>query len=278
MKLNFWGTRGGIATPSSHAVELGGNTTCLQLTLSNGKNLLIDAGTGIIEYATSGIPKDHNHEFHILFTHFHWDHVQGFPFFFPIHFPESTIHLYSPFPREMLFQHLSELFDGTYSPLKNINNLNSNLHFHQIPKKGINLLGARVTFALTEHPEACYAYRIEEAGRSFCFATDHENKDNQRNQELLKLIQNATLLVHDAQFTEEEYQQKYAGWGHSSIERAIQNAQKSRAQQVLLTHHDPAHSDDFLHAYLYRLKRRHSPFNQHLNSVELASENEIYTF
>lgn len=276
MKLKFWGTRGGIATPSVHTEELGGNTTCLELGLDSGQTLLLDAGTGIIEYASSGIPKGHPHEFHILFTHFHWDHMQGFPFFFPIHFPDSQIYLYSPFPKEMLFQHLSDLFDGTYSPLKNINNLNSTLHYAQLAEGGQELLGAQIHFALTQHPEPCYAYRIEADGQSLCFVTDHEARDDARNQGLIELMRDVDLLVHDAQFTEAEYQQYYQGWGHSSIERAIQNAREAQAARLLLTHHDPVHSDDFLRTYLYRLQR-HQALNQSLEWLDLASENKLYT-
>lgn len=262
MKLRFWGTRGNIATPGAHTVELGGNTTCLEVQLQKRRSLMLDCGSGLIAYASSlmnrGEAKSEppiERHFHLLVTHFHWDHVLGFPFFHPLHVPSSRVHLYSAFPAEQLEDVFRSLFDGTYSPLRDLDNLAAEVTFHQIPEAGISLEGARITHHPVDHSEDNYAYRIEHEGKALAFATDHEARDRPRNVEVCDFVKGADLLVHDAQWTAEEYP-KHVGWGHSTIEAAIDNGVAAGVRQLLLTHHAPHHSDDFLRVYLSRVLRK----------------------
>ncbi len=272
MTLRFWGTRGGIARPGPETVELGGNTTCLQLELGQDEPLLIDCGTGIIEYAQAGADLSDHHHFHLLITHFHWDHVLGFPFFFPIHSSEATIHLYAPFDEEVILEHMGALFDGTYSPLLDMRNLPATIEIHPLGPECVELAGVAVSCCPTDHTDPCFAYRFERDGRTLCVVTDHETRDNDANDQLAEFMTGADLLVHGAQFTEEQYLSDFEGFGHSSIERAIATGEQVGAGRLLLTHHHPLHSDDRLRLHLARvLRQQPRPM-----PVELAREGRGY--
>jgi len=182
-------------------------------------------------------------------SHFHWDHLLGLPFFHPIHLPDTTLHLYSAFPRANLERHIRALFDGTYSPLRDIDNLKASINFHEIPAAGLEIAGARVRLCPVHHTEPCFAVRIEHGASSLAYVTDHEAGPSDTNRCVVDFAQGVDLLLHDAQFTREEYAIR-AGWGHSSIEAALENGRQAGVKQLLLTHHDPAHTDTFLRDYL----------------------------
>jgi ribonuclease BN (tRNA processing enzyme) len=272
MKLRFWGTRGGIARPGPTTAELGGNTTCLQLDLGQDDPLLIDCGTGITEYGELGADLSRHSHFHILITHFHWDHVLGFPFFLPIHSPEVTIHLHAPFAKELILEHMGALFDGTYSPLLDMKNLPATIEIHEMGTEGAEIAGVRVTACPTDHTDPCFAYRFEQDGKTLCLAMDHESRPNDTNAQLADFFAGADLLVHGAQYTEEEYVADFVGLGHSSIERALATGERVGAARLLLTHHHPLHSDDRLRIHLARvLRRQPRPM-----PVDLAREGRDY--
>jgi ribonuclease BN (tRNA processing enzyme) len=244
-------------------VELGGNTTCVEVDLGGDQSILLDAGTGVIEYATMLMNRDPRRSSHstrinydFIISHFHWDHILGFPFFHPIHLAGAKVRLHSPFETGDLEAQVRALFDGTYSPLRDLDNVAAKISFHKIPEAGATIAGARVTACQTDHPERCYGLRIEHTGQVLAYVPDHEARSGQLNDQVLALAKDSHTLIHDAQYTAEEYEQ-YEGWGHSSIEAAIANAERCGTEQVLLTHHDPSHSDDFLRTYLER-HRRHS--------------------
>lgn len=263
MKLRFWGTRGNIATPGLQTVALGGDTACLEIQGDLGHSLLLDSGTGIIAYATAfGAARKRGNSssadpttYHLVISHFHWDHVIGFPFFHPIHRPDTVVHIYSAFPVAMLENHIRALFDGTYSPLRDLNNVPARVTFNEIPSEGMDIAGARVTAQAVDHIEPNFAIRIDADGQTLVYASDHEARPGPRDEQLVEFSRGADWLVHDAQYTAEEYT-AHVGWGHSSIEAAIANGNRASVKNLLLTHHHPRHSDDFLRTYLDRLRRR----------------------
>jgi len=255
MTVRFWGTRGAIASPGPETAELGGNTTCVQIALGQAEPLLVDCGTGITEYALADGARAGGGPFHILISHFHWDHVLGFPFFFPIHSPEATIHLYAPYDVGTIVEHLEALFDGTYSPLQNMNNLPATIVAHSIGEGGQQIAGVQVSCCPTDHTDPCYAYRFERDGQCIGVATDHESRDNEANTRFDRFMTGVDLLVHGAQFTEDQYVAGCHDRGHSSIERAIATGERVGAKRLLLTHHHPLHSDDRLRLHLARTLR-----------------------
>lgn len=270
MKLRCWGTRGNLATPRAEMLGLGGNSSAYQIQLTPEHSLLLDAGTGLIEFAEAMMPTAlaRPTTFHIVISHFHWDHLLGFPFFHPIHVPHTQVHLYSAFPTERLEKHVRALFDGTYSPLRTIENLRARLHFHQLADGGLEVLGARVTHCELDHSEQCYGIRVDYEGSSLCYASDHEARDGSTNERVLRFAHGADMLLHDAQFTADEYASR-VGWGHSSIEAALRNARLAAVRRAVLIHHDPTHDDDFLRSYVAGLQCD-VPF-------ELGSESVVLT-
>jgi phosphoribosyl 1,2-cyclic phosphodiesterase len=277
MRLRFWGTRDGVASPSRFSTELGGNTPCVQVYTADDKSILIDSGTGIIDYASRSKEIKDKKEYHIFITHFHWDHIQGFPFFFPIHRKGVSIHLYSSFPIESLRYNISELFDGTYSPLRNLSNLNADIHFHKIDYGStVNILGAELTTHPVKHIGKCYAYKVKTNDYTLCCLLDNELIENENSESLYNFYKGCDILIQDAQYTASEYK-KRIGWGHSSIENAIEFAIKGKVKTLFLSNHDPSHTDDYLILYLSRyltkLKRKES---RTLPIIYLAKENKIY--
>lgn len=281
MKIRFWGTRGSIASPSWETRELGGNTTCVQVMYGDNedKSITLDCGTGVIQYATQGVDLSQSREFHFLVSHFHWDSILGFPFFHPIHAPGTVVHFYSPFPEEECRANISLLFDGTYSPLRDINNLASDIHFHCLPPEGGQVNGLTVTMEQTTHSDVCYAYRLEGDGVSLGYVSDHERMAHEAtNQRIVELLQGVEVLIHEAHFTDTEYLHR-RHFGHGRIEDAIANAHSTQAKHLLLFHHAPEHSDDFLRLYLRRVLRKADPFvEEGPETIRLASEREIYEF
>jgi phosphoribosyl 1,2-cyclic phosphodiesterase len=280
MKIRFWGTRGNIASPGAHTIELGGNTSCIEVGLTNRTGIILDAGTGLIEYASSivnrtAIADAKRGTYHLVLSHFHWDHVLGFPFFHLIHIPGTTVHIYSAFPAEQLEGHVRALFDGTYSPLRNLDNTAAKVKFHQIPEEGMGIAKAHVSRQKTDHTDDSYAIRIDYEGRSVTYVTDHEARRSEINDAVVAFSKNSALLIHDGQFTEQEYSDK-VDRGHSTIEAAINNAIAADVQKLILTHHAPVHSDDFLRLYLSRYLRRRTFPNGTL-VVELAKEGTTVT-
>lgn len=296
MRIRFWGTRGNIATPGVRTVELGGHTTCIEVSRHGGNPLIIDSGTGIIEYAsqvmsmgkaqspdrpspeeTGNLGAEKGGErprvFHVIISHFHWDHIIGFPFFFPIHDAGALIHLYSAFPASMLEARIRSLFDGTYSPLEDLDNLPATIAFHQLSSTGQQIDGARVLPFELDHSEPSFGFRVEANGRSVGVVIDHEARDNAANARVLEKVHQVNLLVHDAQLTASEYPAR-VGDGHSSIEAAMANARAAQVGALLLTHHDPSHSDDFLRVYLQR-QLRAAPRSYPVD-IQLAAQGSWY--
>lgn len=253
LRLKFWGTRGIVPSPRKTTSLFGGNTTCIQI-LHENQIVIVDSGYGVALLGETLmeriLKKKEKLEIHIFFTHFHWDHILGLSFFHPIYFPSTTLHLYAPVPKKEIWEGLDVLFDGSYSPFSGIDNMPSTIHFHEL--HGPAVLGdLKVDFIPVEHhihgnertQSKVYAYRFQAKGRSIVVACDHEAKDCDVNDAFVEFAKGATILVHDAQFTEQDV---LVGWGHSTVRQALDNARRINAQKTLLTHHDPKRDDQEL--------------------------------
>jgi phosphoribosyl 1,2-cyclic phosphodiesterase len=248
MYIRFWGARGSISTPGKGTVKYGGNTSCIEIRC--GKEIFIlDAGSGIRKLGDK-ILKEKPQPISILFSHFHWDHIQGFPFFAPVFNKKYSITLVGE--RKMNFT-LEQLFTAQlmfpYFPLS-LDELDAKINFQEITKND-SIVKNNVTIKLARlnHPGGCIGYRIEYGGKSFVYATDTEHYSC-IDKSLLKLSLNADVLVYDCNYTEDEYSGKTGppktGWGHSTWTHGIKVAKAANVKKFIIFHHDPSHDDKFM--------------------------------
>ncbi len=251
MKITFYGTRGSIPVCDPSFVHFGGNTSSTLFEFDDGNMLICDAGTGIREIGKellsrkSDLPKL---EIIIAFTHFHWDHIQGFPFFRPAYDPDFHIIIYA-MGKERMSQDVPSLFrtqmQSSYFPVP-LEKMGARFSFEYMKEEEMNWRGKQVRVLKHQHPGDAYSFRFDlENGKSFAFCTDIEHGEN-INPQIIEFAKGADILIHDAQYTEEELIQR-RGWGHSSWEQAVEVAQRAGNKHLYLTHHDPDHNDDFLH-------------------------------
>lgn len=277
-RVKFWGTRGLISSPRKETAIFGGNTSSIQI-LHNNNLIIIDTGFGVSNLGETLMKRIlYDHEpllIHIFFTHFHWDHVQGLPFFHPIYFPTTELNLYSPLDPKDTKDNLDLLFDGSYSPFSGIDSMPSKINFKAVDSN-LEIDGLKVDFAPLDHIDSntgAFAYKLTNPEKqTLVVATDHEARDSKINQNLIDFSKQSDLLIHDGQFTCEEYK-KHEGWGHSTIEQALSNAQASGAKHTILTHHHPSRND----SELLRIHKDLSDSERFKGqSFEFARENYIY--
>lgn len=244
LRVRVWGARGSIATPSAGSLRYGGNTPCLEVNTACGYRVILDAGTGIRNLGMELLRASDSEpvrDYHIFLSHFHWDHLQGLPFFLPLYNPANTITFYSPHTTE----HLQEVLQGQmatpYFPV-GFNVLAAATKFVQVGQRPFQLGDVEITsFALT-HPQGASGYRIECGGKAVVYATDHEHGVTEADDRLLHVAQGADLLFYDSQFTPEEYPSR-KGWGHGTWKEAARVGAKAGVKKLVLFHHDPGHDD-----------------------------------
>lgn len=263
MKVRFWGTRGSIATPGRGTTHFGGNTSCVEMTTNDGELLIFDCGTGahglaakLIAEATGPINAN------ILFGHTHWDHIQGFPFFGPAFVPGNSVAIHGPEgSRGSLHDVLSGQMEFTYFPVE-LGELPAAITYHDLTE-GITRIGsARVAAQFLHHPALTLGYRVEADGVAVVYLVDHEPFSDELwradaapghidsilhegDRRHARFMEGADLVIHDAQYTPEEYGPKKT-WGHSTYEYAVRMAAAAGVRQLALTHHDPGHDDRFI--------------------------------
>jgi phosphoribosyl 1,2-cyclic phosphodiesterase len=239
MNVRFWGVRGSVAVSGAGFARTGGNTSCVELT-HDGERLILDGGTGLAALGQSlGAPV----KAAVLFTHVHWDHIQGVPFFAAAYHPDSELTFAgAPGLREALDEQMrAPQFPITMSALR------ARIHFSALsPGQPFEFGPFRVLPVEMTHPQGVMVYRIEAGGRAVVFATDVEH-GAALDRRLVDLAVGADLLIHDAQYTDDEVMGRSGpprrGWGHSSWQQAIDVASTADAGQLALFHHDPGRDD-----------------------------------
>jgi len=254
MLVRFWGTRGSIATPGEGTIRYGGNTSCVEIVSDAGDIILIDAGTGAAALGRALIAQQRAQRGHILITHTHWDHIQGLPFFAPLFTAGAEWRIYGP---RALSQSLRDVLAGqmdyAYFPVT-LNAFAANVQFHEVVEGGFSIGEVRVTTQYLNHPALTVGYRLEADGASVVYASDHEphsphagegRPDQAESGDLahVEFLRDADLVIHDAQYTAGEYPGKI-GWGHSTVEYAVDSALAAGVRQLALYHHDPARNDE----------------------------------
>lgn len=247
-RVVFWGVRGSIPVPGPQTAEVGGNTSCVEV-LCGKTRLVFDGGTGLRllgQSLLSQLPVTA----HLFFSHVHWDHIQGFPFFAPAFITGNAIHMYGG---RNVFGSVETALAGQ---MQNPNfpvllrDLPAKLEFHDIlPNQTFTIDDTvRITTAPGRHPGGVLAYRIEYDGKVLVYATDTEHAP-QPDAELVELLRDADVVVYDSQYTNEEYTgggkhgPSKVGWGHSTYEAAIATIKAAGAKKYVLFHHDPGQDD-----------------------------------
>lgn len=263
MRVRFWGTRGSIATPGPGTTHFGGNTSCVELTTESGDLLIFDCGTGAHALAAKlGAQARGPIDANILLGHTHWDHIQGFPFFSPAFVAGNSVAIYGPEgSRGSLHDVLSGQMEFTYFPVE-LGQLPAAITYHDLTE-GIHRIGsARVATQFLNHPALTLGYRVEADGVAVVYLVDHEPFSDELwradaepgsiesilhegDRRHAKFMEGADLVIHDAQYTPEEYGPKKT-WGHSTYEYAVRMAAAAGVRQLALTHHDPSHDDHFI--------------------------------
>ncbi|XGV97488.1 MAG: MBL fold metallo-hydrolase [Leptolyngbya sp. BL-A-14] len=247
--VEFWGVRGSIPAPGSETVRYGGNTSCVEMRV-DGKRLIFDGGTGI-RVLGKQLLKQMPVEAYIFFTHSHWDHIQGFPFFVPAFVKGNCFHIYGAIAPNgaTMKQRLSDQMLHPNFPVP-IQVMQSDLKFYDLFPGDVMQLGdITIETGPLNHPNTAMGYRVTWQGHTVVYATDTEHYPDHLDENLLHLARNADILIYDACYTDEEYHDPKApkiGWGHSTWQEAIKLAKAANVKQAVIFHHDPNHSDDFL--------------------------------
>ena len=246
MRLTFYGVRG--STPSFHELNLryGGNTATVVLAEPDEDPILFDLGTGLRAYGTA-CPMDGSFAASAFVTHIHWDHVQGLPFFAPVHVPGARLDVYGPHQTEgPLAEVIDDLMKPPYFPVR-YGDLAGDISFHDVTSDTVLVGSRKVTVRPVPHKGATVGYRVDSARASVAYISDHQaplSLDTVADS-VLELANGVDVLIHDSQYTHEEFQQK-SDWGHCTLDYALLVATTAKVRTLVLFHHDPGHSDDDL--------------------------------
>jgi phosphoribosyl 1,2-cyclic phosphodiesterase len=277
-KLTFWGVRGSTATVDPATWRFGGNTPCVELTTPDGMQLVLDCGTGLrmlgSRWGKEGEQSPRRNETHFLVTHYHWDHIQGIPFFTPLYSEQNEFHFYS-FRSEFLGRDsLKQVFETQmaqpYFPV-DLSAMNAKRRFQEVASGDAFFIGEnRVSVRALNHPQGCLGFRIETAAGTVVYATDNEPGNPELDKSLRELAAGADIFINDAQYTPEQLAGPKRGWGHSSWKEGVKVAREAGAKTLVLFHHDPDSTDRMIDSILRQGR-------EEFDSVFAASEGMVIT-
>jgi phosphoribosyl 1,2-cyclic phosphodiesterase len=243
-----------VAAPGESTLRCGGNTPCVEVRCG-ARVIVLDAGTGIRELGLKLVEQGVR-EVDLLISHFHMDHLQGFPFFTPSYHAGVRIDIYLAqlSPGRPLAEPFHKLMEEPHFPVP-FRVLAADIRFHEM--NGFRQLGeVAVKSQLVNHPGGCIAYRLEYGGKTLVYLTDHESYAGPEDAAVREFTRGADLLIREAQYTSAEYEHHH-GWGHGTFEAAAADALESDVKRLALFHHDPQHDDEFLERELGKLQFRY---------------------
>ena len=245
--IRFWGTRGSIAVPGPTTVQFGGNTTCFEIRCGR-EVLVIDGGSGLMGLGRK-LLREGRRDVKIFFTHTHWDHICGIPFFAPAYAPDTQVHFYaghllpdSSLKAVLCNMMMAPLFPVPIEVFRSCRFNDFECGLVQEPVSGVTLRTCWLN-----HPNGACGYRIEHGTKSICIITDTEHRKGELDRTIVDFCRNADIMVYDAMFTDDEYE-RHVGWGHSTWQEAIRVADAAAVEKVVLFHHNPMNSDERMFA------------------------------
>ncbi len=247
MHVKFWGVRGSTPTPQPDNLRYGGNTSCVEVRM-NGHLYVFDCGTGFRmlgkHLAAESVANNKPIHAHVFLSHFHWDHIQGIPFFTPLYEShENHFYFHSSSRTRGLQRAIEEQMTDPYFPV-NMTEMAAHRRFYDIEEARIPFDDCVIQSMWLNHPQGCLGFRIESnEGPILVYATDNEPGHEVFDKSVRKLAEGADVLIYDAQYLPDEYEAKRRGWGHSHWREAVDIAMGSGARELILYHHDPDHSD-----------------------------------
>jgi phosphoribosyl 1,2-cyclic phosphodiesterase len=244
MRVKFWGVRGSTPTPQAENLRYGGNTSCVEVRI-NDRMYVFDCGTGFRNLGKSLIAENGSKpiQAHIFLSHFHWDHIQGIPFFTPLYNnKENQFFFHSSNRTRGLQRAIEEQMSDPYFPV-DMSEMAAHRNFYGIDEDRITLEDCIVQSKWLNHPQGCLGFRIETPQKVVVYATDNEPGHPVFDKNVRKLAEGADLLIYDAQYLPDEYEARKRGWGHSHWREAVNIVLESGAKQLVLFHHDPDHDD-----------------------------------
>jgi len=243
LQLRFWGVRGSTPAPGKDKLVYGGNTPCVEIRTASNQILILDGGSGIRElgHRLAAEFAGQDLSLHLFLTHFHWDHIQGIPYFEPLFSPATRLDVHSWTPAEETRRVLESQMETPYFPVS-LTYGSPKLGFTQLKSERVKIGDVSVESFPMNHPQGAYGYRIEAGGKSIVYATDLEHGDPQLDRVLRDYAAGADILIYDAQYNDEEYA-FHRGWGHSTWQEATRVARDAGVGKLFLFHFDPAHSD-----------------------------------
>jgi phosphoribosyl 1,2-cyclic phosphodiesterase len=253
LSLKFWGVRGSIPTPIKENMRYGGNTLCIEVRLPSDEILVFDGGTGIRGLGDFHMDENENKGLNVrvFLTHFHWDHIQGIPFFRPLYAPDNRVIFHTPRISHLRKEDtgadggaegiLSGQFSNPYFPVS-FEFLLAKKEFVELDLQPTKFGDLTISPFLLNHLGGAFGYRIESEGAVIVYATDLEHGDKELDKTVREYSQNADLLIFDSQYTPEDYE-AHKGWGHSTWQEACKVANECQVKQLVLFHHKPSYDD-----------------------------------
>lgn len=275
--VHFWGVRGSIACPGSDTVKYGGNTPCVEMRVG-GKRLIFDGGTGLRvlgQHLLSQIPV----EAFMFFTHSHWDHIQGFPFFTPAFIKGNKFHVYGAVAPNgaTIEQRLNDQMLHPNFPVP-LQIMGAQLDFNDIEVgASVQIDDIKVESALLNHPGEAVGYRVNWRNYAVAYITDTEHYADRLDPNVQRLAHRADVMIYDATYTDDEYHDPRSskiGWGHSTWQEAVKAARAAQAKTLVIFHHDPLHKDDFLDKIGENVKREFPGAIMAVEGLEIAVATE----
>lgn len=247
MKLTFWGTRGSIPRPGPKTLKYGGNTSCVSIEMTRDRLFIFDAGTGIIDLGRSLIAANKRRKANLFISHPHWDHIQGLPYFQPLYQQGNEVVVHGTRQgKRSLREVIAGQMETVYFPVA-VKEFASHVYYRELAEGEFEIDDVPVRAVSMHHPGTTLGYIVKgPSGKSVAYLTDNElvsGGHSRGRQRLVKLAAGADVLIHDAQYLDEEYP-RHAGWGHSGLTEVLKLAADAKVKRLYLYHHDPYHDDD----------------------------------